>query len=107
MNCFLLCYLYLQVSHFLCTLKNDLNCGISGRLDSVLGQCMYFGLSFSRVGADFRGLIAPIFQQAALTSFSKAIEDAELRFELEEKNILILSLDHLYDSVSGLCVILF
>lgn len=80
------------MSHFLCTLKNDLNCGVGGRLDSVLGQCMYFGLSFSRVGADFRGLIAPIFQQAALATFSKAIEDAELRFELEKKK-LILSLD--------------
>ena len=69
-----------QVSQFLHTLEHDLEGGVGGRLDSVLGQCMYFGLSFSRVGADFRGLLAPIFQRAALRGFDEAINEANKRF---------------------------
>ncbi len=69
-----------QVSSFLRVLESDLSRGVGGRLDSVLGQCMYFGLSFSRVGADFRGLLAPIFQRAALTAFIDAIKLADSRY---------------------------
>ena len=43
---------------------------------------MYFGLSFSRVGADFRGLLAPIFERAALAGFTTAVNQANARFTL-------------------------
>lgn len=69
-----------KVSGFLRTLEDDLDRGVGNRLDSVLGQCMYFGLSFSRVGADFRGLLAPIFQKTALRAFSAAIQDTNQRY---------------------------
>ncbi|XP_064872453.1 conserved oligomeric Golgi complex subunit 8-like, partial [Oncorhynchus nerka] len=78
-----------QVSEFLVTLDRDLQRGVGGRLDSLLGQCMYFGLSFSRVGADFRGQLAPMFQRVAADTFRKAVEEAIDRFQ-EDMNLYTL-----------------
>uniref|UniRef100_A0A672FCI4 Conserved oligomeric Golgi complex subunit 8 n=1 Tax=Salarias fasciatus TaxID=181472 RepID=A0A672FCI4_SALFA len=69
-----------RVRDFLRTLERDLRRGAGGRLDSLLGQCMYFGLSFSRVGADFRGQLAPLFSAAAAEAFGRALRDAADRF---------------------------
>lgn len=80
-----------KVSQFLSTLEVDLQRGVGGRLDSILGQCMYFGLSFSRVGADFRGLLAPIFQRAALNTFTLSLTDANNKFEENMQSYNLLS----------------
>jgi hypothetical protein len=42
---------------------------------------MYFGLSFSRVGADFRGLLAPIFIGSVSRNFEHAVRKASKKFE--------------------------
>ncbi|BFZ13788.1 hypothetical protein BsWGS_16828 [Bradybaena similaris] len=81
-----------KISQFLLTLENDLEEGIGGRLDSILGQCMYFGLSFSRVGADFRGLLAPVFERAVLRYFSSALRDANKKFEDNMQSFNLLGL---------------
>lgn len=73
-----------QISSFLSSLREDLKRGVGSRSDSLLGQCMYFGLSFSRVGADFRGLLAPLFQEAALSTFSSSVEAATQRYTTRE-----------------------
>lgn len=78
-----------QVAEFLCTLERDLGRGVGARLDSLLGQCMYFGLSFSRVGADFRGQLAPMFQRAAADTFRLALQEATNRFQ-EDMNVYTL-----------------
>ncbi|KAH3831789.1 conserved oligomeric Golgi complex subunit 8-like [Dreissena polymorpha] len=88
-----------KVSQFLSTLEADLVRGVGGRLDSILGQCMYFGLSFSRVGADFRALLPPIFQQAALNGLKQALHQADIRFEETMRSYSLLSG---MGSVSGL-----
>ncbi|MBN3316639.1 COG8 protein, partial [Atractosteus spatula] len=78
-----------KVSEFLETLERDLQRGVGSRLDSLLGQCMYFGLSFSRVGADFRGQLAPMFQRVAMDAFRHAVQDAVVQFQ-EDMNLYTL-----------------
>ncbi|XP_046853689.1 conserved oligomeric Golgi complex subunit 8-like [Xenia sp. Carnegie-2017] len=80
-SCLFNAWIVQKISSFLCTLKDDLKKGVGSRSDSLLGQCMYFGLSFSRVGADFRGLLLPLFQDAALSSLSSTIEAATQSFK--------------------------
>ena len=60
-------------------LDEDVNKGLGGRLDSIYGQSMYFGLSFSRIGADFRGVIISIFHKNALHKFKENIVRATHR----------------------------
>ncbi|XP_044062690.1 conserved oligomeric Golgi complex subunit 8 isoform X2 [Siniperca chuatsi] len=78
-----------KVAEFLETLERDLQRGVGGRLDSLLGQCMYFGLSFSRVGADFRGQLAPMFQRVAAETFRRAVREAVDKFQ-EDMNLYTL-----------------
>uniref|UniRef100_A0A8D1UJ62 Conserved oligomeric Golgi complex subunit 8 n=1 Tax=Sus scrofa TaxID=9823 RepID=A0A8D1UJ62_PIG len=80
-----------KISQFLQVLEADLNRGIGSRLDSLLGQCMYFGLSFSRVGADFRGQLAPVFQRVAISTFQKAIQEAVEKFQDEMNSYTFIS----------------
>ncbi|KAJ9590779.1 hypothetical protein L9F63_016165 [Diploptera punctata] len=75
-----------KVSQFLTTLEQDLNRGVGSSLDSIIGQCMYFGLSFSRVGADFRGLLAPIFVNTVTKNFEHAVRKASKKFEQDMEN---------------------
>ncbi|KAM9302436.1 conserved oligomeric Golgi complex subunit 8 [Gastrophryne carolinensis] len=78
-----------KISEFLQVLERDLQKGVGSRLDSLLGQCMYFGLSFSRVGADFRGQLAPIFQRVAAENFARAAKEAVEKFQ-EDMNMYTL-----------------
>lgn len=78
-----------MVAEFLETLERDLERGVGGRLDSLLGQCMYFGLSFSRVGADFRGQLAPVFQRVVAEAFGRAVREAVDKFQ-EDMNVYTL-----------------
>ncbi|XP_065808679.1 conserved oligomeric Golgi complex subunit 8 isoform X1 [Labrus bergylta] len=81
-----------KVAEFLDTLDRDLQRGVGGRLDSLLGQCMYFGLSFSRVGADFRGQLAPMFQRVAAETFRVAVKEAVEKFQEDMNRYTLISL---------------
>ncbi|CAH0386366.1 unnamed protein product [Bemisia tabaci] len=78
-------WINLKIQIFLDTLEEDLKLCPFSSLDSLLGQCMYFGLSFSRVGADFRALAAPIFLKKINDHIEKNMEktDAVLASEMD------------------------
>lgn len=78
-----------KIDQFLKTLERDLEGSPGSSLDSVLGQCMYFGLSFSRVGADFRGLLAPIFMRVVSQNFNKSVQKATRKFEQDMGNFVL------------------
>ena len=69
----------------MCTLHEDINKGVSGRLDAIYGQCMYFGLSFSRIGADFRPVMVPVFHRYMMEKFKSNIAQATKRLEETQK----------------------
>lgn len=75
-------WLHEKIDQFLQTLEIDLNLGINS-LDTVLHQSMYFGLSMSRVGADFRGLMAPIFIKVISQNFDNSIGKVTRQFEVD------------------------
>ena len=68
------------MDQFLNTLRLDLARGVGARLDSLLSQTMYFGLSLARIGADLRPLAAPLFSEAAVARFGRAAAAATDRF---------------------------
>ncbi|KAJ1527092.1 hypothetical protein ONE63_008632 [Megalurothrips usitatus] len=78
-----------KVMQFLSTLEQDLAQGVGPSLDSVVRQCMYFGQSLSRVGADFRGLLAPIFVKALQQSIEVSIVKATRKFEQDMENFTL------------------
>lgn len=70
----------MQIFEFLTTLKTDLAKGVAS-IDTVLGQCMYFGFSFSRIGCDFRCSLIPIFTEQVSKNFQCSIQKATKNFE--------------------------
>ena len=70
-----------KVKDFLEILRNDLYAGASTRIESVLNQAMYFGLSFSRIGADFRMLMLPIFAEVVLTNVKQSLSSTISSFK--------------------------
>lgn len=80
-----------KVSEFLQMLERDLRRRVGSRLGLLLGQYMYFGLSFSRVGADFCGQLAPLFQHVAAVTFRKAVEEAVEKFQEEMNSYMLIS----------------
>lgn len=80
-----------KINNFLTTLESDVDeCDITS-FDTLLKQCMYFGLSFSRVGVDFRALIIPIFVRAITKQFNIAISNATKHFETNMENYTFIN----------------
>ncbi|KAJ8942524.1 hypothetical protein NQ318_005228 [Aromia moschata] len=72
-----------KIFEFLTTLEEDLK-GVSS-IETILDQCMYFGLSFSKVGCDFRSLMVPIFTSRISKNFCHSTQQAVKNFESEHR----------------------
>lgn len=72
-----------KVSGVLQTLRRGLRRGgVAGSsLESLLAQCMFFGQSLSRIGADFRSLLPEIFQEAAARQLERDVRAANHKFD--------------------------
>lgn len=81
------------MTEFLKTLESDLSKGVTS-IDSILGQCMYFGLSFSKVGCDFRPLMIPIFTNTIATYFKNSIRKSVRSFEKNIEKFTLINKNH-------------
>nr|SVE73493.1 EOG090X04G7 [Daphnia atkinsoni] len=69
-----------KITDFLGALQSDLPKVSPSSLESVFGQCMYFGLSFGRIGSDFRSLLVPLFSQVVYDRFVHSANKSEAQF---------------------------
>jgi len=84
-----------KIQQFLAILEGDLqHQSCAAHMESIMAQSMYFGLSFSRVGADFRPLLVPIFLASIESYFVTQIDRSEDEFKHNMKSF------HLSDSIS-------
>lgn len=95
MNLIFNSWLHEKIDDFLRTLENDLALSNSSLMDmsSILGQCMYFGLSFSRIGVDFRALVAPIFLKAITKNLNTSVIKTTKQFESDMENFTLINKD--------------
>ncbi|XP_057375009.1 conserved oligomeric Golgi complex subunit 8-like [Daphnia carinata] len=73
-------WLIQKITEFLAALQSDLPKVSPSSLESVFGQCMYFGLSFGRIGSDFRSLLVPLFSQVVYDRFVHSANKSEAQF---------------------------
>ncbi|XP_063990637.1 conserved oligomeric Golgi complex subunit 8 [Diachasmimorpha longicaudata] len=84
-----------KLSQFLVTLEQDLP-GVSS-IDSILGQCTYFGQSFGRVGADFTSRMSDIFVRVIGGRFQKSVYKTTRRFEKDMETFTLINKLHRLD----------
>lgn len=89
-NKLLYSWLSRKVEQFLKTLDTDLSRGVSA-LDTVLGQCMYFGMSFSRIGVDFRGQMLPVFLRHINRQLDEGVKAATKEFQLDMEDYTMIN----------------
>ncbi|KAK6640198.1 hypothetical protein RUM44_011884 [Polyplax serrata] len=78
-----------KISKFLAVFDNPEVMKSISSLDSVIGQSMYFAHSFSRVGVDFRGLLAAKFIKIIEQNFEHAVWKANKKFKQDMDKFVI------------------
>lgn len=70
---------------------------------------MYFGQSLGHIGADFRGLIAPVFVNVTVKRFSDSLKITEFTWQTDlqtflKTNIKNVRMNQTHDEVKILCL---
>ena len=88
-------WIYEKIDDFIRFLDNDLAQHNYNLMDtsSILGQCMYFGVSFSRIGIDFRAQLGPIFLKSILKQLNLNVMKATKQFELDMEHFTLINRD--------------
>lgn len=60
-------------------------------IDSILGQCTYFGLSFGRVGIDFTSRISDIFVRVIGEKFEQNVRRTTRKFERNMETFTLIN----------------
>lgn len=96
MNLIFSSWLHEKIEDFLRMLENDLaQCNNTSLQDigSLLGQCMYFGVSFGRIGCDFRAQIAPIFLKAITKYLTTSVLKCTRQLESDMEHFTLINKD--------------
>jgi len=64
----------------------------TGSIETLLGQAMYFGLSFSRVGFDFRPMLIPVFERVIMRQMNKQL-NIEMNLKVVAESFSALNLN--------------
>lgn len=84
-----------KISQFLTTLEQDLP-GVTS-IDTILGQCTYFGLSFGRVGVDFTGRMSDIFVRVIGERFEQNVRRTTRKFEKDMETFTLINKTQRFD----------
>lgn len=89
-------WIHEKIDDFLRMVENDLlQCNSNSLQDigSLLGQCMYFGVSFSRIGIDFRAQVAPIFLKAITKHLNMSVIKCTRQLEFDMEHFTLINKD--------------
>lgn len=95
MNLIFVSWQHEKIEDFLRMLEHDLAMCNGSLMDisSILGQCMYFGVSFSRIGVDFRAQLVPIFLKSITKYLNVSLKKATKEFETNMENFTLINKD--------------
>jgi conserved oligomeric Golgi complex subunit 8 len=73
-------------------------------IDTILGQCTYFGLSFGRVGVDFTGRMSDIFVRVIGERFEQNVRRTTRKFEKDMETFTLINKTQRLDIKTETCI---
>lgn len=73
-------------------------------IDTILGQCTYFGLSFGRVGVDFTGRMSDVFIRVVGERFEQNVRRTTRKFEKDMETFTLINKTQRLDVRTETCI---